>query len=105
MSLSLEIPVPAVIQETQWLDVFPTECAKLRCSMPSSSDWTYTWFKDAQKLLDKTVSFDADRTTLTIGSASSAHRGKYSCSAQLKSRTVSSGLSSEVTLDVYGEFL
>ncbi|XP_028265658.1 carcinoembryonic antigen-related cell adhesion molecule 5-like isoform X2 [Parambassis ranga] len=97
-----EIPVPSLKLETQWLDVFPTESAKLRCRMPSSSEWTYAWFKDAQKQPDdETVSFDADRTTLTIRSASAAHRGKYSCSAQLKSRPVGSRSSSEVILDVH----
>ncbi|XP_059190177.1 titin [Centropristis striata] len=98
-----EIPVPALKQETPWLDVFPTESVKLSCDMDGTSEWTYTWFKDRQPPIqaDDSVSFDSDKVTLTIKSASAAHRGQYSCSARLKSRSVTSSSSSQLTLDVY----
>ncbi|XP_068996392.1 hemicentin-1 [Embiotoca jacksoni] len=97
-----EIPVPSLKPVTQWLDVFPTESVMMSCGMQVSSDWTYTWYKDEKELqADDAVLFDTDGTTLSISSASSSHRGKYSCSAKLKSRSVSSNHSSPLTLTVY----
>ncbi|XP_029291378.1 hemicentin-1 [Cottoperca gobio] len=97
-----EIPVPSVQQITDWMDVFPTESVKLSCNMSHSSDWTYTWYKDRQQVqADNTVSFDSDAATLSISSASASHRGQYSCLGKLKSRPVSSIVSSEITLHVY----
>uniref|UniRef100_A0A3P8S437 Ig-like domain-containing protein n=1 Tax=Amphiprion percula TaxID=161767 RepID=A0A3P8S437_AMPPE len=98
----LEIPVPSLKNETQWLDVFPTEGVKFRCEMPTSSDWTYTWYKDTQEVQADANMFDkGDTTTLIIHSASALHRGKYSCSGKLKIRSVKTSPSSELRLDVY----
>lgn len=89
---------------TPWLDVFPSESVKFRCGMDSSSDsWTYSWYKDGKELQADVVSFDKDRTTLSISSALAKQHGHYSCSGKLKSRSVSSKHSSGLTLDVYGE--
>uniref|UniRef100_A0A3P8S0D3 Ig-like domain-containing protein n=1 Tax=Amphiprion percula TaxID=161767 RepID=A0A3P8S0D3_AMPPE len=97
-----EIPVPSLKNETQWLDVFPTEGVKFRCEMPTSSDWTYTWYKDTQEVQADANMFDkGDTTTLIIHSASALHRGKYSCSGKLKIRSVKTSPSSELRLDVY----
>ncbi|CAJ1085138.1 titin [Xyrichtys novacula] len=101
-----EIPAPSTKLKTQWLDVFPSESVKLSCEMDGrtevSSDWSYTWYKDDQKVQnDDNITFKQDGGTLSIKSASTSHRGRYSCSAKLKSRSVYSSKSSGLTLDVY----
>ncbi|KAK5923718.1 hypothetical protein CgunFtcFv8_000663 [Champsocephalus gunnari] len=97
-----EIPVPSLKRITPWLDVFPTEGVKLSCGIDGSPDWTYTWFRNGQLVKkDEVLSFGSDAATLSISSASASQRGQYSCSAQLKSRSVSSNSSSETTLEVY----
>ncbi|XP_034000609.1 titin-like isoform X3 [Trematomus bernacchii] len=98
-----EIPVPSLKPITQWQDVFPTEGVKLSCGMDGSSDWKYTWFRNGQLVRkeDEVLYFGSDAATLSISSASASQRGQYSCSAQLKSRSVSSNSSSETTLEVY----
>lgn len=104
--MSLEIPVPSLKPLTPWLDVFPTESVKLSCGMDGSSDWTYTWYRDGQKVqADNVVSFDSNEATLSIYSASAAHAGQYKCKGHLNERSVSSSISSSgITLTVYGEF-
>lgn len=104
--LSLDIPVPSLNLRTQWVDLFPTESVTLNCGMVSSSDWTYKWFRDDQEIHqeDRAVSFGTDGATLTISSASALHHGRYSCSGQLKDRSVYSNRTSGLTLDVYGKF-
>ncbi|KAM9350973.1 cell adhesion molecule CEACAM5 [Symphorus nematophorus] len=97
-----KIPVPSLTQQSPWLDVFPTENVKLSCDMDRSSNWRYTWYKDEQQLkAENAVSFESDSATLSISSASASHRGRYRCSATLKTRHVNSNFSSELTLDVY----
>ncbi|XP_045913321.1 carcinoembryonic antigen-related cell adhesion molecule 5-like isoform X1 [Micropterus dolomieu] len=98
----IDIPVPSLKLMTPWLDVFPSESVKFRCGMDGSSDsWTYSWYKDGKELQADVVSFDKDRTTLSISSALAKQHGHYSCSGKLKSRSVSSKHSSGLTLDVY----
>ncbi|XP_068608306.1 carcinoembryonic antigen-related cell adhesion molecule 5-like [Brachionichthys hirsutus] len=98
-----EIPVPSIMPLTQWMDVFPTESVEMHCGMSSISEWTYTWYKDGQKVqASEAVSFDLDATTLSIHAASAFHLGKYSCSGKLKSRSVTSDFSPGLLLDVYG---
>ncbi|AWP09726.1 putative titin-like [Scophthalmus maximus] len=97
-----EIPVPDLKQTTQWLDVFPTESVKLSCGMAVSSDWTYTWHKDGQRVRpDDTVSFGTNGTTLSITSASAKHAGQYKCSGRLNNRPVNSPITSGLTLSIY----
>ncbi|XP_058498237.1 hemicentin-1-like [Solea solea] len=100
-----EIPVPAVKNATQWLDVFPTESVTLSCGMmDGSSDWTYTWYRDGQKVqADDVVSLESGGSTLSIRSASAEHAGQYSCSGTLKIRPVHSKTSTALTLSVYDE--
>uniref|UniRef100_A0A3Q3JJ02 Ig-like domain-containing protein n=1 Tax=Monopterus albus TaxID=43700 RepID=A0A3Q3JJ02_MONAL len=93
-----ETPVPSLEQSTQWLDVFPHEPVNLTCGIKGSSDWMYTWYKDGQQIqADKTVSFDLDKTSLSISSASPSHRGQYSCRGQLKRSSVISKVSLGLT--------
>lgn len=85
--------------------MFPTETVKMKCEMNDSSDWTFTWYKGAQMVqADNVVSFDSNEASLSINSASAAHEGIYQCVGHLNERSVSSNLSSEHVLTVYGEF-
>ncbi|XP_062248266.1 titin [Platichthys flesus] len=99
-----EIPVPHLKNMTEWLDVFPTESVKLSCGMPRGSGWTYTWYKAGEEVkVDDAVSFDPDRSILSISSASAKHEGPYKCKGHLKDRSVSSNTASELSLTVYEE--
>lgn len=101
---SLEIPVPSLNQTTPWSDFFPGEKVSLKCVM-SSPNWIYTWYKNKTKVqADGSVSFDSNGATLSISSASAAHKGQYTCSGELKGRSVISKASSQLHLTVYGEF-
>ncbi|KAM9855252.1 Fc receptor-like protein 5 [Aulostomus maculatus] len=98
----LEIPVPSLNLTSQWPDVFPTEKVMFRCGMVNASQWTYRWYLDTKEIeVSKDVSCCPEGTSLSIKSASTLHRGRYSCSGQLKSRSVQSNLSSGPTLHVY----
>ncbi|GLD46134.1 titin-like isoform X2 [Lates japonicus] len=97
-----EIPVPSLKLETPWLDVFPTERVNFSCGM--EDNWIYTWYKDGKAIhSDGTVSTSSDGATLNITSAATSHRGQYSCSGKLnsKTRSVTSHASPGVTLSVY----
>lgn len=100
------IPAPEVKKQMLWSDVFPTENVSLRCEMNGSSDWTFMWYKDGQAVrAGQVVSFDTNKATLFISSASPAFQGEYKCKGHLNSRSVSTNSSSGVILSVYGEFL
>lgn len=99
----LEIPTPKLKKGSQWLDVFPTESVKLRCGIEGSSEWTYTWYRDGNEVQAAGVSFEADKTSLLINSATASRRGSYTCRGKLKSRSVTSNSSPEVQLKIYGE--
>ncbi|XP_034028369.1 carcinoembryonic antigen-related cell adhesion molecule 5 isoform X2 [Thalassophryne amazonica] len=86
-----EIPVPILKLRTPWSDVFPTESAEMSCEMQSSSEWTYSLFKNGEK-----VQSDKDVATFLVSSA-----GQYNCRAHHKSRPVSSTFSSGLLLKVY----
>ncbi|MEQ2246816.1 hypothetical protein ILYODFUR_003118 [Ilyodon furcidens] len=98
-----EIPVPLLKPKTQWLDVFPSEGVELSCSMPGSSGWTFTWYKNPADDAKDTTTMSNEGESLSITNAKAMHRGKYTCSGKLKERFVSSKNSSEVTLYVYDE--
>lgn len=102
---SSEIPVPSLKLLTPWLDVFPSESVHMSCGMNDSSDWTYTWYKDDERV--RTESFFAvdSRGSLFMNSTSAVCSGEYSCKGHLNSRSVSSKSSSGLLLTVYGECL
>lgn len=73
--------------------------------MVGSSDWTYTWYRAEQEIqFDSAVSFNVNKTALSISSASAKHAGQYKCKGHLKDRAVRSSFSSGLKLKVYGEF-
>lgn len=86
---------------THWLDVFPSESVKLRCSMDNRFDWKYTWYKDGEEVQAATVSLK--RNELSIKSASEQHQGQYTCKGHLQDRPVSSQPSSGLVLTVHSE--
>ncbi|XP_017270631.1 basement membrane-specific heparan sulfate proteoglycan core protein isoform X2 [Kryptolebias marmoratus] len=97
-----EIPVPKLNNVTQWLDLFPTETAKLRCQMQGSDMWTFTWYRNTREVkADDTVNIENNGKTLSIKSASASHRGNYTCSGKLTDRSVGSNKSSKLMLHVY----
>lgn len=97
----LEIPVPTVKAETQWLDVFPTESVTMSCGMEQdATNWTYAWYRDGKKVQDYNSKNDV---IFNINSASASDKGPYSCLGKLKSRDVYSKSSSVLKLHVYGE--
>ncbi|XP_074538362.1 obscurin isoform X1 [Halichoeres trimaculatus] len=99
-----EIPVPSLEKVSSWLDVFPEESVKLSCGMNNSSGWTYTWTRDGQKVgPGGVVSFDQSGSTLSIKSATHAHKGLYKCKGELKERSVSSIYNTGLSLTVYAE--
>lgn len=101
----LEIPVPSLKNMTQWLDVFPTESARLSCNMREGSDWKYTWERNGEKIIpDNDVTLDPSAATLTISSASAKHKGQYQCKGHLEGRSVQSSSSAPLSLEVYGKF-
>ncbi|XP_061669289.1 B-cell receptor CD22-like [Syngnathoides biaculeatus] len=98
----LAIPLPSLTLSSQWADVFPTESVLMSCAMADGSGWTYMWRRDDEVLSsDDTVYLGPGGANLSIASASASHRGRYSCSGKLPSRSVSSKFTSGVTLRVY----
>ena len=78
----------------------------MSCEMTDSLTWTYAWYKDGQEVhAGQVVSFDTNKATLFINSASASFRGEYKCKGRLNDRPVSTNYSSGVILTVYGEFL
>lgn len=72
--------------------------------MDDDPDWTYTWYKDGQRVQTDEATFNSDASTYAIIYASPLHRGSYTCSAKLKGRSVNSKHSPQETLHVYGGF-
>lgn len=67
--------------------------------------WTFTWYKDDQKLTKSTsLILDEKGSKLTIGSIVRNHHGSYACKAHLTLRGVRSELSIKLYVKVYGEF-
>lgn len=89
-----------------WWDVFHGERVEMSCQINDNFNWMYTWYKDGQKIHDsQNVSFDTNKATLFIRSASAAFRGEYQCKGHLMDRSVSTNSSSRFVLTVYGEFV
>ncbi|XP_074500369.1 hemicentin-1 isoform X2 [Sebastes fasciatus] len=96
-------PVPSLQRLSAWLDVFPSEKVKLSCSVTGSSDWTFTWYRDEQKLPDPdpNVSLSAEGSEITITAATQTYTGSYSCKGLHKTKGVTTLASSSVKLTVY----
>ncbi|XP_053704514.1 hemicentin-1-like [Synchiropus splendidus] len=97
-----DVPTPTATLVTRWQDVFPEERVDMSCSVDSGVGWTFSWFRDQRPLrADGSLSFNSDRSTLSIGSASVSHAGTYQCQAQLPGRTVETSTNGNITIAVH----
>lgn len=101
-----EPPVPTLQLQSNWLDVFPSEKVEFKCSVAGSSDWTLTWFRNAEEVQDSdpNVSLPADRSALTITAAAQTYSGLYSCKGRHKTKGVTTAASNSLELTVNGRF-
>ncbi|XP_051914558.1 titin isoform X3 [Hippocampus zosterae] len=98
-----EPPVPSLQLQSNWWDVFPFEKADFVCSVNSSSDWSFIWYRNGQRLhdVDQNVSSNlSNQAALTITAESQAESGMYSCKAhhEVKGESI---LSNRIELKVY----
>ncbi|KAM9752167.1 Fc receptor-like protein 5 isoform 2-T2 [Menidia menidia] len=94
-------PTPILKLLTPWTDVFENEAVAFSCEV-SSSEWTFTWYRNDEQLQrDSVLSLDARGSVLNITSVTQAHEGKYACKANLVSRNVKSAYSNTSNIDVY----
>ncbi|XP_029910619.1 carcinoembryonic antigen-related cell adhesion molecule 5 [Myripristis murdjan] len=97
----LVIPVPSLERQTPWPDVFPSERVEFTCKIEGSSDWTYSWYQNDQKIKDdQSMSLSADGSSLNM-SITAQHEGHYTCNGQHKSRPVETEPSNAESLTVY----
>lgn len=99
-------PTPGLQLQTAWKDVFEGEAVEFRCHVVSSTPgWTFTWHRNKQQLQINPVEIiNGDGSSLKINPVRQTHKGSYTCKAHLTSRGVNSGFSSEVMIQVSGEF-
>ncbi|KAM4609956.1 obscurin-like protein 1 [Polymixia lowei] len=98
----LDLPKPSVKQQTQWLDVFPSEKVELSCEVQGSSDWTFTWHRDGQQInADSAVSLAPEGSILTITPGSQIYSGNYVCRGHHKAKSVTTEDSDSLTLQVH----
>ncbi|XP_056131141.1 hemicentin-2-like [Lampris incognitus] len=107
-SISLDViepPRPLLQPLSQPLDVFPSETLELSCAVQGSSAWIFNWYRNGQQISENShMSLNGEGSTLTISpapQASGEYSGSYSCRAQHKNRSVVSGDSNSVRLQVY----
>ncbi|KAF7656062.1 hypothetical protein LDENG_00047020 [Lucifuga dentata] len=105
-SISLVVndpPTPSLQLESGWLDVFPTENVEFRCSIPGGSEWTFSWYREGQEVLEKdsNMVFAAERSVLTVTAASQLYAGNYVCKGRHKSKAITTGNSNPLLLSVY----
>lgn len=86
--------------------MFPFEKADFGCSVNDGSDWSFTWYRNEQRLhaVDQNVSSNlSNQAALTITAKSQAESGMYSCKAhhEVKGESIHSNL---IELKVYGKF-
>uniref|UniRef100_UPI003AAC607B cell adhesion molecule CEACAM5-like n=1 Tax=Centroberyx gerrardi TaxID=166262 RepID=UPI003AAC607B len=74
----------------------------MSCGIQGSSEWTYTWYRNEQKLsVDQNVSLGAEGSSLMVFFAKKEYAGGYTCSGQHKNRPVKTELSNALLLTVY----
>ncbi|KAM6929339.1 basement membrane-specific heparan sulfate proteoglycan core protein [Lycodopsis pacificus] len=97
-----EPPVPSLHLQSEWLDVFPSEKVELNCSVTGSSNWNFTWYRNAQQLQesDPNVSLSPEGSKLTITAATQTYSGIYSCKAHHTTKSVTTESSNSVKLTV-----
>ncbi|PWA28735.1 hypothetical protein CCH79_00014839, partial [Gambusia affinis] len=88
-----EPPVPLLIRQTAWTDVFVGEAVSFKCEPNLPAEWKIIWHKNNQPL-------DKEGPLLHIESVTENDKGTYVCQAKLKSRLFSSGFSNTTDLNV-----
>ncbi|XP_043967030.1 titin-like isoform X2 [Gambusia affinis] len=88
-----EPPVPLLIRQTAWTDVFVGEAVSFKCEPNLPAEWKIIWHKNNQPL-------DKEGPSLHIESVTENDKGTYVCQAKLKSRLFSSGFSNTTDLNV-----
>ncbi|XP_029975297.1 titin [Salarias fasciatus] len=95
-----EPPVPVLQKGETSLDVFATEKVELNCSVPDSSDWTFSWFTaSGGGKIDPgpNYSFSEDGSVLTVTAQNEAD---YYCEGRHKTRKVFTRRSNSLKLRV-----
>ncbi|XP_056278742.1 titin-like isoform X2 [Pseudoliparis swirei] len=96
-----EPPLPSLQLRSRWSDVFPSEKVEFSCYVTGSADWTFTWYRNTQRVQGPNVSLTADGSTLTITAATQTHHGSYSCKAHHKTKRFTTKSSNSIELTVY----
>ncbi|XP_034392960.1 titin-like isoform X2 [Cyclopterus lumpus] len=97
-----EPPLPSLQLRSEWSHVFPSEKVEFSCSVTGSADWTFTWYRNTQRVQDPdpNVSLSAEGSKLTITAATQTNQGSYSCNARHKTKNVITK-SNSIELTVY----
>nr|XP_040048759.1 hemicentin-2 isoform X1 [Gasterosteus aculeatus aculeatus] len=84
-----EPPVPSLQRRSERSDVFPSEKVELSCSVPSSAAWTFSWYRDTQRVqnTDPNVALSPNGSNLIITAATQSYSGMYSCEAHTPTST------------------
>ncbi|XP_076133522.1 Fc receptor-like protein 5 isoform X2 [Alosa pseudoharengus] len=90
-----EPPVPKLERLSKWAKVFPTEKVSMKCNgIPSSSGWTYRWYRKQQPLHGQNTD------TLLISSVATEYTGEYTCQ-RVHKRHVETVVSDSISIYVY----
>ncbi|KAM9341839.1 Fc receptor-like protein 5 [Pholidichthys leucotaenia] len=89
-------PVPVLLLQTSWYDVFPSEKVELRCSISNSenSEWTFSWYRDDSKIT-------SDGSSVLTVTADPQKHGSYFCEGKHKTKGVVTERSQRMELKVY----
>ncbi|MBN3316746.1 FCRL5 protein, partial [Atractosteus spatula] len=94
------IPKPVLSLETAWTEFYTGEIIFLKCCI-NSTEWTYDWYRDGQKLAVDKSDFNSNKgNRYTIPFASQSNKGSYTCRGQHNRRSLHSETSNAVTLEV-----
>ncbi|XP_062283587.1 titin isoform X2 [Scomber scombrus] len=96
-----QAPTPSLLLQSSWSDVFLSEKVEFSCNVSGSSDWTFTWHRDGNKVQDPDPNLSFAGPLLTI-TASRAYAGNYACKGHHKTKGVDTELSNLIELNVEG---
>nr|XP_033485460.1 titin isoform X2 [Epinephelus lanceolatus] len=93
-------PRPSVKMVSPWLEVFENETLAFSCEVDINDDWTYTWYKNKEVVLED-MNTDKVDSYLNITGITRASQGDYTCGVQVGTRRRSSGISNATHITVY----
>ncbi|XP_016535595.1 basement membrane-specific heparan sulfate proteoglycan core protein isoform X3 [Poecilia formosa] len=92
-------PEPSLQLTSAFSEVFTSETVVLKCSISSSSGWTFIWEKDGKRLSQNTdISFHDSELTITANSIDLS--GKYACRGEEQGKGRSSKNSQPIVVRV-----